>query len=179
MNAASKEWRVLFIYVCTISSLSCTEPLGAKHTEQGWNPCNPSIFKTTECYGNYIFIGHHSSFARRIRSSHPGCGRVPRWLWRQQHKRGDVAYGQTKRMSRLHVGQLARDVQRPETRLEVKLLLLSLGMAARIKNIRNEHKRSIWAHPRTRVGRKCRVSYTSRAAHTEDKGTPSEAQGVH
>ena len=29
----------------TISSLSCTEPLGAKHTEQGLNPCNPSIFK--------------------------------------------------------------------------------------------------------------------------------------
>ena len=43
----------------------------------------------------------------------------------------------------MHVGQLARDVQRPETRPEVKLLLLSLGMAARIKNIRNEHKRSI------------------------------------
>ena len=36
-------------------------------------------------------------------------------------------------MSRLHVGQLARDVQRPEARPEVKLLLLSLGMAARIK----------------------------------------------
>lgn len=28
----------------TISSLSCTEPLGVKHTEQGLNPCNPSIF---------------------------------------------------------------------------------------------------------------------------------------
>ena len=35
-------------------------------------------------------------------------------------------------MSRLHVGQLARDVQRPKTRLEVKLLLLSLGMAVRV-----------------------------------------------
>ena len=35
MNAASKEWRVLFIYVCNNLSLSCTEPLGAKHTEQG------------------------------------------------------------------------------------------------------------------------------------------------
>lgn len=46
-------------------------------------------------------------------------------------------------MSRLHVGQLARDVQRPEARPEVKLLLLSLGMAARVKKIQNEHKRSI------------------------------------
>lgn len=46
-------------------------------------------------------------------------------------------------MPRLHVGTLARDVQRPEARPEVKLLLLSVGMAARIKNIRNEHKRSI------------------------------------
>ena len=46
-------------------------------------------------------------------------------------------------MSRLHVGTLARDVQRPEARPEVKLLLLSVGMAARVKNIRYEHKRSI------------------------------------
>ena len=36
-------------------------------------------------------------------------------------------------MLRLHVGQLARDVQRPETRPEVKLLLLPVGMATRIK----------------------------------------------